>query len=316
MQPLQYIDRAIESIYSLAMNRVLDLRRLHYFRTIAAFGSFSAAARSLNISQPALTYHLRELEAALGVKVFERSSKGVVLTDAGCRLDDHARNIFETIDTAEAEMRQLAKVRSKPQAVTLLVTHSLAVGLASELLQGIARALPGVPIQLRDETNDRCAEMMVANAADFSLMFATPLRPRAQPLAWQPLYLVSLDGDSSPVPFQALADEPLVLPPRGNMLRAMIDRAAAAAGLALNVVAEIHGVVARRQAVLAGLGRTILPWSVVASECQAGNLIARRMVEPALARLIVLDHRETGDANLAAQIRSIVGGLVEKSLHA
>ena len=69
---------------------MISLRQLRYFRGIATEGSLSAAARSLGVAQPALSYHLGELEQDLGITLVERSNRGVRLTDAGRRLWAHA----------------------------------------------------------------------------------------------------------------------------------------------------------------------------------------------------------------------------------
>ena len=64
----------------------MDLRQLEYFREIADTGSINEAARRLNMSQPPLSYQLRLLEEELGVRLFERSSQGVTLTETGTLL--------------------------------------------------------------------------------------------------------------------------------------------------------------------------------------------------------------------------------------
>ena len=61
----------------------MELRQLEYFREIASTGSINEAARHLNMSQPPLSYQIRQLENELNVKLFDRTSKGVTLTEAG-----------------------------------------------------------------------------------------------------------------------------------------------------------------------------------------------------------------------------------------
>lgn len=61
----------------------MELRQLEYFRQIADTHSFNEAARHLNMSQPPLSYQIHQLEEELGVQLFERTSKGVILTNAG-----------------------------------------------------------------------------------------------------------------------------------------------------------------------------------------------------------------------------------------
>jgi hypothetical protein len=65
------------------MERAIDLRRLRYFVQIVTEGSFSTAAQRVHVAQPALSHHVRELEAILGVSLLTRSAHGVVPTEAG-----------------------------------------------------------------------------------------------------------------------------------------------------------------------------------------------------------------------------------------
>ena len=69
----------------------MELRQLEYFREIASTGSINEAARHLNMSQPPLSYQIRQLENELNVKLFDRTSKGVTLTEAGKLLYDREK---------------------------------------------------------------------------------------------------------------------------------------------------------------------------------------------------------------------------------
>ena len=73
----------------------MEIRQLEYFHEIAATGSINEAARRLNMSQPPLSYQIKQLEAELNVKLFERTRAGVTLTEAGKLLYDRTENIFE-----------------------------------------------------------------------------------------------------------------------------------------------------------------------------------------------------------------------------
>ena len=72
----------------------MEIRQLEYFHEIAATGSIHEAARRLNMSQPPLSYQIKQLEAELNVKLFERTRAGVTLTEAGKLLYDRTENIL------------------------------------------------------------------------------------------------------------------------------------------------------------------------------------------------------------------------------
>lgn len=82
----------------------MELRQLEYFRQIADTHSFNEAARHLNMSQPPLSYQIHQLEEELGVQLFERTSKGVILTNAGEVLYERAGNLLDYADSAKLEV--------------------------------------------------------------------------------------------------------------------------------------------------------------------------------------------------------------------
>jgi LysR family nitrogen assimilation transcriptional regulator len=83
----------------------LDLRQLRYFVAIVEQGSFSRAAQVLNVAQPALSAHVRNMEADLGTNLLFRSAQGVMPTEAGTTLLRNARLVIEQVAAAEAEVR-------------------------------------------------------------------------------------------------------------------------------------------------------------------------------------------------------------------
>ena len=82
----------------------MDIRQLLYFTTIAEEGSISAAAKKLHLSQPPLSYQIKQLEAELKVKLFERTRAGVTLTEAGKLLYDRTENILGYVRSTELEV--------------------------------------------------------------------------------------------------------------------------------------------------------------------------------------------------------------------
>lgn len=89
----------------------MELRQLEYFREIASTGSINEAARHLNMSQPPLSYQIRQLENELNVKLFDRTSKGVTLTEAGKLLYDRSGNLLEYARSTELEVSKTGKKR-------------------------------------------------------------------------------------------------------------------------------------------------------------------------------------------------------------
>jgi LysR family nitrogen assimilation transcriptional regulator len=120
----------------------MNLRHLAYFVRIADLGSFTKAAQHVRVAQPALTRHIHQLEAKFGIELFFRSSRGVVLTEAGKHLYDNATRILHDIERTSDEMRSFAGI---PSGKTVLgVTPSLCPVVVPTLLSRHRRKLPGV----------------------------------------------------------------------------------------------------------------------------------------------------------------------------
>ena len=113
----------------------LDLRRLTYFKAIADAGSLSEAARRLSVPQPALSYHVKELETEFGAPLLNRAQNGATVTEAGQLLLDHATIITAQVARASEEMRRFReRGTARHGAIRLSALPSLATPLVPLLL--------------------------------------------------------------------------------------------------------------------------------------------------------------------------------------
>ena len=106
----------------------MEIRQLEYFHEIAATGSIHEAARRLNMSQPPLSYQIKQLEAELNVKLFERTRAGVTLTEAGKLLYDRTENILNYVRSTELEVskagkKQVLRIGITPTTVTTIMPY-------------------------------------------------------------------------------------------------------------------------------------------------------------------------------------------------
>src|ERR1019366_10744759 len=90
---------------------MIDRNLLRYFLAVIDCGSFSKAAKQLNVAQPSLSVGIGKLERLLGAPLFQRSSKRVHITDAGSRLAAHARRIEHEFNLAEAAVANMRSAR-------------------------------------------------------------------------------------------------------------------------------------------------------------------------------------------------------------
>lgn len=291
------------------MRGTIDLRRLRYFLAIADSGSISAAARAINLAQPALSYHIAELERLLGQPLFLRRREGVTLTDAGRLLQRHARDIVERVDAAERAFEKLGKRQAAPARVRVAVISSLAADLTPLLVARVGRDLPDVTLHIIEAGTRDIAHKLRRGEADMAVYLTGNAAAGEQPLANEQLFYLSASPPGRPRKTIALADlgaERLVLPAPGNPLRDFLDAAARAHGLAFDVVLEVDGVGSRRNAVLKGIGGTIIGAHAVSGSEPGDGLAVREIVGPRLFRPIYVGARPQFDPALRERMSGLL----------
>lgn len=125
---------------------MLDVRRLRVLREISLKGSFSAAAESLSYSQSAISQHVAALERETGIKLVERQSRGVWLTDAGRALVRHTERVLATLAEAEDELAEIADGRSGK--VRLATFPSAGSSLVPTAIAAFRERHPGVELEV------------------------------------------------------------------------------------------------------------------------------------------------------------------------
>ena len=142
------------------MNQNLSLYRIFY--TVARSGNISRAADELFISQPALSKSIKKLEEALNVRLFIRSSKGVILTPEGKLLWEYVQKAFSSLDAAE---HQLARMAS-PDAGSLRigVSATLCRYMLLPYLSGFISAHPGIHISISCQSTNETLELLEITA--------------------------------------------------------------------------------------------------------------------------------------------------------
>jgi DNA-binding transcriptional LysR family regulator len=252
---------------------MLDVGKLATLRAVVAHGSFSAAGYALNLTQPAVSRQVSLLEASVGTQLVRRTQQGVLATDAGRLLVEHADAILGRIAIAEAEIADLAGLRRGRLRLGSFFTAL--IYLSSELAPVLEARHPELfaaePQVIEDTLVDRAAAMrgLVAGELDLAIVFEHAFEPDPAP---DGVEIVALFDD----PPRALlpADHPLAtkdrLHPRDlagdTWIRAhhgsgarLVDHVLAGAGLAPPVLLAGHGdePVEAQAFVAAGRGVTV-----------------------------------------------------------
>ena len=295
----------------------MDFRQLRYFLTVMDAGSFTAAAERLHVSQPALGYQVKQLEARYGVALLERHSRGVSATPAGALLARHGRKILAEVEAAEAALAGLSALPagSLSLGVTPTPGRALAPGLVAVSASG-----GDLRLTLREGLSDELARLVVAGTLDAALCYDPESvdQPGAKPLYTEDLYLVGPPGvvrEGADIPFAEVARLPLVLDGRFQAGRRLIEAAARAAGLPLDLV-EAEAVTVKRELLVRHGRCSIVPLGLFFEEIRSGQLAARRVVAPVISRTLVLVTRRGLDARRRRALEAAILPLVAERIAA
>ncbi|MFF5264873.1 LysR family transcriptional regulator [Actinomadura viridis] len=210
----------------------MNLRQLRYVVATADHGTMTSAAQALYVAQPALSRAVRELERELGVELFARSGRGVVLTAVGEQVVRQARVALDAVEAIEG----LSGGRSGGQGAELRIaaTAALEPELTGRLLPRFARDQPAVRVRvIRCAGREAVAAALRAGRADLAVTdLPVPGDLAAHPLEQREVVLISPPGLRlrDPLPLTSLDGMRLVLPARGGALRSEIDALLARTG--------------------------------------------------------------------------------------
>ncbi|HEY4201431.1 MAG TPA: LysR family transcriptional regulator [Devosiaceae bacterium] len=299
----------------------MELRHLRYFAAVARAGTVTGAANNLNISQPALTYQLKQVEVELGVKLLGRTSRGVSVTEAGLALLAKAETIlseFESIDATMAPFR-----RSEARRIVVGMAPTPARMLAADLMEAYGGS-GKFTIDIREAFSDDLLKMVTSGEIDCALLYDSPDfsgQVLGLPLVSEPLFAIARPErfealGEGPIRFTELARLPLVLESAQMAGRRLIDEAAKAMDLAPNIVTASS--IAVKKELMARSSRcTVGPIALYADELAAKSLEARLIVEPKLDRtlyFVMLRSHEQALRGLTAQVRRLVRKHIDAGL--
>lgn len=282
----------------------MRLDQLRYFVEAAQCGSISAAARKTRLAQPAFSSHIKMLEQDLGVALFQRSVKGIYLTEAGQRLYDRALSLFRHVDQIREET--VSAGSELTGEVRIVLGASLAPLLAGKICWDTRQAYPGIRLIILDVMRAVGDNLVMSRQVNFGLLpnVATLAGASTEPVIAQELYLVGgkLPGEvGSQIDFKELSKYPLVMGGRKNQLRIDLENTAFREGGRINVAIEQDSFSVFRSIILNGSAYTVVPYSAFAVEIEAGLLAATRIVNPSIERTVSFVWHEFSDLSSSAR---------------
>lgn len=275
---------------------MLKLSKLEVFAVVVEEGSFSAAAQRLHLSQPAVSRHMQELEDALGISLFKRLRRGVALTRGGEILHDYTERILWLVREAEGaltDVRQLAVGQ-----VRMGATPGVSVYLMPAWTRSFTKAYPNLTVSMSTGTTSGVIDNLLTGRIDLGIVEGEldelQHRERLESVALQEIELVLVVGQGHAwwnydlIDAKALHNQPFITRQPGSRTRVWIDGILSARGIEPHLVAEFDNPEAIKEAVMGGMGVTILPTYAVARERKAGFLRALPIADLHLERQLKL----------------------------
>lgn len=278
-------------------SRVFDSRHIKTFHEVVSSGSYSAAARALGYTQPAITQQMKALERSVGVPLFTRAGRGLRLTEAGEALARHAEVILGSLSAAQQQLSALSRLRAGrvricafPSANATLIPPAMARLLADH---------PGVRVELLEAEPPESVQRLLRGECDIALSFTYPGTPGA------PGSPVETPPELVEIPL--MEDQLTVLLPVGHQLarrhavrlcdlaeerwiagcprcRANLLQVCAEEGFAPDVVFTTDDNLAVQSLVAAGVGIALMPALVLSF--LSHRKVTGRLVEPHLRRRV------------------------------
>ncbi|NDY92864.1 LysR family transcriptional regulator [Ideonella sp. TBM-1] len=288
----------------------LSLRQLRAFLALAQARHFTRAAAACHLSQPAFSALIQQLEAEVGARLFDRTTRSVELTPEGQAFAAGAQRIVDEAEATLALMRERAQGARGRVALALL--PSLAAGWLPPVLAAFQARWPGIEVQVADVLSEPCLDRVRQGLADFALA-ASPATRRedmpelvAEPFCADDFHLVCPVGHPLADPAlpaaqltpQGVAAWPFVHLARTSSVRPCIE--AAIHPQALRPVLEVEQLATVAGLVKAGLGVSIVP-ALTLYQFQDAALATRPLAWPGLSRQIYRVRRRERSLSTAAQ---------------
>jgi len=282
----------------------MQLPDLAAFVAVAADRSFSAAARRLHRTQPAISQAVRRLEDELGERLFDRSSRDGTLTEAGRLLRDYAQRLLGLASEAQTAVQELQQVR---RGRVIVGANEAAVHSLLPHLERFAAAHPQVAIDVRRVPSRQIATAVLDRSIDFGVLTFLPADRGIQtiPLGGDEIVLLTSPkhalASRRRVSIEEVGRQVVIAHNDPSPTRDRVLRAYERKHTAINIQISLPSLDGIKRAVEMGIGVALLPRRCALTEIARGHLVAVKVPELGAARHVRLVFRRTGERSRAAE---------------
>lgn len=257
----------------------MEIRQLKAFLAIAEAKTFTAGARRVNVTQAAISMQIRQLEDEVGLQIFTRTPRRVILTEAGEYLLDRARKILREHDSALAEIAELGGAEHGRLRIGS-ASAEFATQQLPRILQGLREKFPNSELNVSAGTSQTLVDKIMHGGIDIAFV-SLPVDNSS--ITTDMLFSDEIVAIAHPghkranekyISAAALAGERLILGERGGNTRRMIDDFFNAANVRPNIIMELSRQEAINQMVENNLGVGTAGAKTIADEIREGRLIS------------------------------------------
>lgn len=256
----------------------MELRQLTTFRTVAATLNFTRAAEVLSYVPSNVTMQIKALEEELGVRLFDRLGRQLVLTTAGKRFLTHTQAVLDKLDEARSDVHDREQLTG---TLTISANEVICAYRLPAVFKRFRSQHPGVRLIFRSVPNQELRQTLFEGAADIVYMLDEPIRSSAlvvEPLAEEHFRLfVTPDHPLAARAELLLEDfhgEVFLTNEKGCPYRTMFDRSFEKEGIDSITYLEFQSAEAIKQCAISGIGIAFLPEVVTEAEVERGELVA------------------------------------------
>jgi len=293
-----------------------DLHKWRAFVAIGELGSLTRAALFLDSNQSLLSRQLNALERECGARLFNRTGRGVELSEVGQRLFPQVKALLSCAEQLENEIR--GEAREPTGRVTLGLLPSIALPLVGRLFTEIRRRYPAVSLKVLEGSSGQVEEWLADARVDIAVLYryGPSLPEMEQSLAVVDSYLIGAAGDkptaAAEVGFSALHELPFILPSVPNGLRTALDAIARQQRITLAPVIEADSLPLQKSLAATERLYTVLPLHAVWNEVADGRLQAAKIVDPPFQRTVAMaTSKSKGPARAVTAVASQIVEIVD-----
>jgi len=258
------------------MTMNITIRQLKVFQKVAILQSFTRASKALYLTQPAVSMQIKQLEEAVGLKLFDKQGRQISLTDAGDEIRLLSDSVLQQIDETQHQLEQIA---SGDRGKLRLAVATTVASVATRLMARFKEQHPAMSLHFTVTNRNGLIQLLENNEIDIVIMGLPPaeLELDTQELMANPLVIIAppthpLCDLDRPVSLNTLFKQDIILREPGSGTRLAIERFLNTQGRSLLSSIEMNSNDAIKQSVAEGLGLGIVSVHTVTKELKQGDL--------------------------------------------